>query len=294
MRTIARADVLFHSILVAVLVFSIIALAVESLHPAWALLSVPVLLIYASMALRRPLRRLRLSAKPFPPEWRSILLKNVRFYADLDDEGRRGFERDLCFFLGDQKIEGVGGVEVTDEIRVLIAAGAAVLLHGQPEWELPRGHTILVYPESFDDKFRVGREGPFLGQMHGQGPIIISRRALLEGWQRSGDGSNVVLHEFAHLMDMRSARSDGVPRMLNTAATAEWLKLIHAEMLKVKQHRSILRFYAATNEAEFFAVAVENFFERPRAMRDHHPELYRAFSEFFNQDPAGAVRGKAI
>ena len=285
MKTIARIDIFFHGILAALLVFSVIALSAESLHPAWALLAIPALACYALMALRRPLKRLRLSAEPFPPEWREILLKSVRFYRDLDGEGRRRFERDIRFFLAEQDIEGTAGVEITDEIRVLIAAGAAVLLHGQPEWELPRGHTILVYPESFDEKFCINQGGPFLGQMHGQGPIIISRRALLEGWRRSGDGSNVVLHEFAHLMDMRAARSNGVPRMLNPAATAAWLRLVHSEMMKVAHHRSILRSYAATNEAEFFAVAVENFFERPREMRSHHPDLYMALSELFNQDP---------
>jgi Mlc titration factor MtfA (ptsG expression regulator) len=290
MRTISKVDIIFHGFLAALIVFSIVALSVDSLHPAWALLSIPALACYAVMALRRPFRRRKLGAKPFPPGWREILLRNVRYYRELDSGGRRRFEQDVGFFLAEQRFEGVAGVEVTDELRVLIAAGAAVLLHGRPEWELPRGHTILVYPDSFDEKFRVGDGGPFLGQMHGQGPIIISRKALLEGWRGSGDGSNVALHELAHLMDMKAARSDGVPRMLNPAATAAWLRLIHGEMEKVERHRSILRSYAATNEAEFFAVAVENFFERPREMRTHHAELYRALSQFFNQDPASRPR----
>jgi hypothetical protein len=121
--------------------------------------------------------------------------------------------------------------------------------------------------------------------MHGQGPIILSREALLEGWRAPG-GDNVALHEFAHLLDMRCARATGIPRMLNPVAAGAWLGLIHREMMKVTQHRSVLRAYAAENEAEFFAVAVEHFFERPVELKARHPELHGALSQFFNQDPA--------
>ncbi|MCX6356875.1 MAG: zinc-dependent peptidase [Candidatus Aureabacteria bacterium] len=295
MRMIARGDIVLHGALASLLVFSIVALSSDSLYPAWALCAVPVLVVYASMALRRPLRRRRLAQQPFPPAWREILLGGVRFYRRLNPEGRRRFEKNLRYFLAEQRIEGVGGVEITDEIRVLVAAGAAVLLHGQPEWELPRGHTILVYPEGFDERFRFRPSGPLLGQMHGQGPIIISREALIEGWRNPGRGDNVVLHEFAHLMDMRGGSVSGVPRMLNAAASGAWLGLIHKEMEKVERHQSALWSYAATNEAEFFAVAVECFFERPVVLREKHPELYRALSQFFNQDPAAVMpdqRGK--
>ena len=285
MQTIAKADIFLHSALAALLIFGIVALSIESLHPAWGLCAIPALVVYASIALRRPLRRRRLAAKPFPAAWMEILRREVRFYSGLDEEGRRRFERDVRFFLAEHTIEGVGGVEITDEIRVLIAAGPATLLHGQPEWELPGGRSILVYPGGFDEEFSFKKEGPILGQVHGQGPVILSRRALLDGWRRHGDGSNVALHEFAHVLDVKAGQGDGVPRMLNPAATGAWLSLIHSEMAKVERHRSLLRSYAATNQAEFFAVAVEYFFERPGALRERHPELYSAFSQFFNQDP---------
>jgi hypothetical protein len=285
MRTIARSDLFFHTACAALLAFSIVALSIASLHPAWGLLAVPALAVYASLALRRPLGRMRLVKQPIPSAWREVLLREVRFYHGLDLNERQRFERNVRYFLAEQRIEGVEGLEITDEIRVLIAAAPAVLIHGQPEWELPRGHTILVYPVGFDEKFRCTRHGPFLGQMHGQGPIILSREALLEGWRAPG-GDNVALHEFAHLLDMRCARATGIPRMLNPVAAGAWLGLIRREMMKITQHRSVLRAYAAENEAEFFAVAVEHFFERPVELKARHPELYGALSQFFNQDPA--------
>jgi len=281
----ARGDIFFHAACAALLTFAIVALSTASLHPAWGLLAVPALAVYAALALRRPVRRMRLAQQPIPPAWREVLFGGVRFYRGLDLKGRERFERNVRYFLAEQRIEGVEGVEITDEIRLLIAAAAAVLVHGQPEWELPRRHTILVYPGGFDEKFRCTRHGPFLGQMHGQGPIVLSREALLEGWRAPG-GDNVALHEFAHLLDMRCARATGIPRMLNPVAAGAWLGLIHREMMKVAEHRSMLRAYAAENEAELFAVAVEHFFERPVELKERHPELYKALSQFFNQDPA--------
>ena len=285
MRTMAIGDLFFHAACAALIAFGIVAFSIASLHPAWGVLAVPALAVYAALALRRPMRRKRLAQQPMPLPWRDVLFREVRFYRDLDLKGRERFERNARYFLAEHEIEGVAGVEITDEIRLLIAAGAAVLLHGQPEWELPRRHTILVYPGGFDDKFRCTKRGPFLGRTYGQGPVIIALDALLNGWRVPG-GDNVALHEFAHLLDLRCARADGVPRMLNPAATGAWLALIHREMMKVEAHRSVLRAYASENEAEFFAVAVEHFFERPVELKERHPELYAALAQFFNQDPA--------
>lgn len=285
MKPIARADIFLHAACAALLVFGIVALSSESLHPAWGLLALPAVAVYGAMALRRPLRRRRLGREPFPRAWREVLLREVPFYRRLDEEGRRQFERDVRYFIAEWRIEGVEGIEVTDEVRMLIAAGAAVLVHGQPEWELPRGRSILVYPDSFDEKFRFRPDGPMLGEVHGQGPVIFSRKALLEGWRNPLLTGNVALHEFAHLLDMRCATADGVPRMMPPAAAGPWLDLVRREMERVRRGRSILRPYAAENEAEFFAVAVEAFFEQSRAMRERHPELYGALAQFFNQKP---------
>lgn len=286
MRTVTKADIVAHGICAAGMALCVVALALSFGRPAWGLLAIPALALYAAAALRRPFRRMRLAREEFPAAWREVLLRDVRFYRGLDGAGRARFERDLRWFLDEHAIEGVDGVRVTGELRALIAEGAAVLLHGQPEWELPRGHTILVYPGSFDEEFRCAPRAPFDGQAHGQGPVIVARDAVQVGWRNPPDACNVVLHEFAHLMDMKSGGPNGVPRMLARAAVGEWIALIHAEMEKVNKGRSLLRPYAGENEAEFFAVAVEYFFGQPRLLRARHPELYGALARFFNQESA--------
>lgn len=290
MRTISRADIVAHGICAAALACCVVAAAYGAGSPAWRLLALPALALYAAAVLRRPFRRMRLARAEFPAAWRGLLAREVRVYRALDGEGRARFERDLRWFLDEQAVEGVDGVRVTDELRVLIAAGAAVLLRGQPEWELPRGHTVLVYPGSFDEEFRCAPCGPFDGQAHGQGPVIMARDAVRDAWRNLPEANNVVLHEFAHLMDMKSGGPNGVPRMLSRGAAGEWLGLMRAEMERAGHGQSLLRPYAAENEAECFAVAVEYFFGQPRALRARHPELYGALSRFFNQEPAGGGR----
>ncbi len=236
------------------------------------------------VGVRRPLRRWRLARRPFPEAWRRWLDTHVPFYQALNTEGRCRFERDVQFFLAEQRFEGVG-VVVTDELRLAVAAGAALLLHGRPDWEWPARRTILFYADRFDEDYCEDTAGEFDGMAHAQGPIILSVKAVEEGWAVPNDGSNVVLHELAHVFDFGDLDADGMPTLLDPASAEAWRRLIRQEMVKVRQGRSLLRRYAATNAAEFFAVAVENFFERPELLAHRHPELFAALKAFFNLDP---------
>lgn len=294
MRAIARADIAVHGVCGAGLALCAGALAAGGGYAAIWTASAAAAALYAAAVLRRPLRRMRLAREGIPASWREVLIREVRFYRGLDGPGRARFERDLRWFLDEHPVEGVGGVRVTDELRALVGAGAAILLHGQPEWELPRGRAILLYPGSFGEDFRCSPGGAFDGQTVGQGPVILARDAVREGWRRPGESSNVVLHEFAHLLDEKGGGPNGVPRTLARGAVGEWLALIRAEMERVERGRSMLRPYAAENEAEFFAVAVEYFFGQPRRLRGRHPELYGALARFFGQDPAGGPPGRAV
>ena len=103
---------------------------------------------------------------------------------------------------------------------------------------------------------------------------------------RASDGQNVGIHEFAHMLDLEGARFDGMPSGMDGASARAWAGLVHGEIARIERHRSILRQYGATNEAEFFAVASEAFFERPAAMIEKHPELYKLLKDFYGQDPA--------
>ncbi len=237
-----------------------------------------------AVGVRKPLRRWRLARRPFPEAWRRWLEAHVPLYRALDALGRRRFERDVQFFLAEQRFEGVG-VPVTDALRLAVAAGAALLLHGRPDWEWPARRTLLFYADRFDEDYLAGETGAFDGMAHAQGPIILSAKAVEEGWAVPNDGSNVVLHELAHVFDFADLDADGIPNLLNPASAEAWRQLIRQEMVKVRQGRSLLRHYAATSAAEFFAVAVENFFERPELLAHRHPELFAALKAFFNLDP---------
>lgn len=233
------------------------------------------------LALRRTLRRWRVAKKPLPEAARAWIRDHVPLYSGLDTAERQRFERDVAFLLDEWVFEPVGGAELTPERRIAIAAGGALLLHGRPDWELPPNHTVLLYPGRFDDDYLTGHRGDLDGMAHEQGPVIVTVNALESDWADPENGHNVVLHELAHLLEFRNMVVEG-----NDAATADdWETLVDREMRRVRSRNSMLRSYAATNRMEFFAVAVENFFERPDAMASGHPELFDALRTFFNLDP---------
>src|SRR5690606_18334533 len=159
-------------------------------------------------------RRRALVAEPFPDAWKTILERRVGFYRELDDEqAKRRFEDDVRIFLAEQRIYGAGEgerqLEIDDETRLLIAASAAMLCHGMPEFEWPRMRDIVVHPRSFNEDY--GSEHPTIaGMVHYQGPILYSERDLRMGFRRH-DGHNVGLHELAHVLDLADGHADGVP-----------------------------------------------------------------------------------
>lgn len=275
----------------------VIAFAVTSGAPWWVYLAGPVLaLVVLAPALRKRSRRRALARTPFPEGWRKVLLRRVPYYERLDEGGRRSFEFDVQVFLDEQTIyapaAGGGMVPVDDDIRVLIAASAAMLLHGRPDLEWPTVRDIVVYPTKFDEDYTIG-EGDIAGMVHAQGPVLISKRDLVHGFRRPHDGHNVALHELAHVLDFGTGAADGLPTGLEFVAAAPWVEVV-ADRLKTvrrKKYRHVLRDYAGTNEAELFAVAVEAFFEQPNRLRQRDPELYGMLRDYFNQDPAALFSG---
>jgi Mlc titration factor MtfA (ptsG expression regulator) len=257
---------------------------------AWPLVVAPVgLLAHAWLVARKPLRRAKALDTPFPEAWRRILKRRVGFYEALDEAGRAHFEHSVRIILADYQFEAVAGAKLDDEIRLLAASGAAMLVHGMDHWEFPAQRTILIYPDHFSDEYQVARQNQIAGMVHQQGPIILSARALKDGFKRE-DGHNVAVHEFAHVLDFDDGAADGIPGMLSPRCIEPWLELMKDEMRRVKKGKSVLRKYAGTNQAELFAVAVEGFFERPAKMRRRHPELYEALTELFRLDPGNPGR----
>ncbi|MEC7519623.1 MAG: zinc-dependent peptidase [Myxococcota bacterium] len=238
------------------------------------------------IATRKDRRRRRVATRPFPAAWRDILEEWVGFYRDLDAPGRRRFEREVAIFLDEQVITGPRGAALDDELRLLVAASAVVVVFGRPGFRYPQLRDVVVYDQAFDDEYNVKADGNILGMVHGQGPILFSARSLRQGFRGEHDGRNVGYHEFAHVLDFEYGRADGVPGFMPWGAIQPWLEQMHAETAKIEKHRSVLRQYAAENEAEFFAVATEVFFERPEQLKKKAPELYALLTQAYGQDPA--------
>ena len=282
-----RRIVRLHGVLALVL-SAVVAAALLVMAPApLALAGLPLAALYFWLATARFRRRRRLAREPFPERWRELLEARVPFYRRLDGAARERFETDVRIFLDEQRIYGVHGVEPSDEVRVLIAASAAMLGHGLPDWEWQNLRDVVVYPKAFDAEYDPHAGGGISGMVHAQGPILLSRRDLVHGFSRPKDGHNVALHELAHVMDFGDGVADGVPADIEWVATAPWIELV-ADRLRLMRRRAgekPLRAYAAENEAELFAVAVEAFFEQPEKLAEKDPELFEMLARYFNQDP---------
>ncbi len=247
-------------------------------------------------------RRKKLARKPFPLSWESIIHRNLAHYSLLDDVERSHLRALVQVFIAEKYWEGCGGIELTDEIRVTISAQACLLLLGLPHDYYHNVLTILVYPSTVRPPgrklgfFEVALEPiedspPIIGQAFQQGPVIIIWDAALHGGRHPERGHNVVYHEFAHKLDMLDGTADGTPPLRNRTEYRDWVRICSREYLRLRQEiehgkHSFLSPYAATNEAEFFAVATEQFFDQPLLMIQQAPDLYRVLKEYYRQDPA--------
>lgn len=201
--------------------------------------------------------------------------------------------------LAEKRFEGCAGLEVTEEMRVLVTAQASLLLlHRETEY-FPRLVAVLIYPGSFrsprehhDETGVVTEHHEILsGESWDRGTVILAWDEVRRGLRGHGDGYNVVLHEFAHQIDCENGPPDGYPGISRAQARAEWARIMGEafEALRRDADRGRWTFldpYGAQDPAEFFAVATESFFESPGDMRREMPALYEQMKRFYCQDPA--------
>jgi len=223
-----------------------------------------------------------------------MLLHKVFFYKQLPPEKQARFEQRLAQFLNTTRITGVN-VTVEEEDRVLIGAAAIIPIFGFDNWEYTNISEVLVYPDSTNEEFLLEGGERNIAGMVGNGPLqntmIISKRNLRAGFENAGDGSNTAIHEFVHLVDKSDGATDGLPQNLISKQYAiPWLRLMHKKIEEIKEGASDINPYGATNEAEFFAVAAEYFFEQPQKLAEEHPQLYRMLEQIFKQSPAEKTR----
>lgn len=244
-------------------------------------------------------RRRELRAKPFRADWVAHLEKNVVLYNRLPDELREELHGHIHVFLDEKGFEGCNDLEVTEEMRVTIAGLACLLLLNRETDYYPKLTSILVYPGAYlvdspqkDGVVESDETQVRLGESWVSGNVVLSWSDVVSSSHDPKDGHNLTLHEFAHQLDQEDGRSDGVPLLAEDAHYDAWAEVLSAEYhqlrrLTEKGRKSLLDAYGATNPAEFFAVATETFFERPRHMKRKHRELYDELKEFYQVDPAG-------
>ena len=251
------------------------------------------------LTLLRQRKRQRLRARPFPKKWLALIQQHVAFFHRLSADDRRELLGHIQVFLAEKRFEGCGGFAITDEVRVVIAAQACLLLLHRRTDYFPRLLTILVYPLMYmtEAKRQIGEhlweEGTVsrLGETGRQmGSLVLSWGAVKHGAADPADGKNVVLHEFAHQLDFENEAADGIPDLATREQQLAWADVMKSEyaLLRAADASGIptlLDTYGATDPAEFFAVSVEAFFEQPRALRERHPKLYAELRTYFQQDP---------
>ncbi len=251
-----------------------------------------ILLVFAILMLATAFSLKKKKTKPVPPlpeTYRQLLKRYINFYNQLGDEKKIEFENRLQVFLSQVRITGVKTI-VEDLDKVLIASSAIIPIFGFPGWEYVNLHEVLLYPDSFSHELEL--EGPhrnttgMVGTGAYQHVMILSQPDLRKDFLDKHSKDNTAIHEFVHLVDKTDGSIDGIPEfILSKKYILPWLNLMHREIKQIMTNRSDINPYGATNEAEFFAVAAEYFFERPDLLQSKHPELYTILATIFRQQP---------
>jgi len=271
----------------------------------------------------RAWRRAAWAARPFPAAWRTILRRRVPLYRRLPPHLQHQLRRHVQVFLAEKPFIGCGGLVLTDEIRVTVAAHACLLRLNRDGPLFPELREILVYPGAFVVDRVHAEPGGVLreerralsGESWSRGQVILSWEDVLEGARIVDDGHNVVLHEFAHQLDQESGAANGAPRLGSRAAYARWAGVMSREFAGLQARLrtrdaararaqagwswlgsspeatpapppdDLISDYGATNEAEFFAVVTEVFFEQAGALALRHPALFALLADYYGVDP---------
>jgi Mlc titration factor MtfA (ptsG expression regulator) len=237
--------------------------------------------------LLRGWKRRRLLKREFPGDWIGILERGVPFYANLPGDLQRSFRDKLKVFVWEKHFFGADDLEVTDEMRVVIGAAAVRLIMFLDLSYYDRLSEIVVYPHHYRHK---DDDAIILGEAHHWGTVVLSWPAVLHGLKNPCDGHDTATHEFAHVLDRTDGSFDGTPRLRASEDYRAWARIMSAHFLRLQRGDArelfVLREYGAKNEAEFFAVATESFFERPLVMKKAAPDLYAELKRFYGFDPA--------
>lgn len=255
-------------------------------------------------ALQRRIEARALARRPIPDGLWKRTLRRYPFLQRRSTEDRDTLRRFVSLFLDRKEFSSVGGVRLTNDVVVAIAAQAClpVLRLGLDRYDGFVG--IVVHPdqvvarrEQADDDGVVHEYDEVLsGEAMEGGPIMLSWHDVRSAGRTAADGYNVTIHEFAHVLDMADGVADGVPLLPADIARDEWVTLLGREYEDFARRvaaaeDTALDPYAAQSEEEFFAVASEAFFVAPTLLQTQHPDLYALFRRFYRQDPVAELPG---
>jgi Mlc titration factor MtfA (ptsG expression regulator) len=260
----------------------------------------PIVIVFIAFGLYTFYRRWRarsLRDKPFPSPWLSTLTRSLPVYAMLAQEEQLRLQQLIQQFIAGKRFYGCGGLVITDEMRVTIAAEACLLLINKGGSVYPKLSAVLVYPTAFrverdqhqpDGTVALGGHN-LLGESWSNGKVILSWDDVEQGIGDFTDGHNVVLHEFAHQLDAESGSSNGAPPLRRNSYKS-WASVFaesfeDLSLRSLHGHHTVIDEYGATNPAEFFAVATETFFEKPRELFEKYPGLYAELQTYYQLDP---------
>ncbi len=235
---------------------------------------------------------------PFKKPWRQIIQQRMPYFKQMPAHLQLQLKQHIQVFLSEKKFIGYNGINITDDIRVTIAAQACLLLLNRKTDYYPKLKTILVYPRAFikehqntgADGVQFTQNSALAGESWGMGKIVLSWQDALDGASLPDDGHNVVIHEFAHQLDQEDGSANGAPILGKDQNYDCWADIFSAQFEKLKEQvkigdPSIFDYYGATNPAEFFAVASEVFFEKSEQLKHEHPKLYHQLSVYYRVDP---------
>jgi hypothetical protein len=256
---------------------------------------------FGARVLLKRRRRMRLLAAPLSSANKAILVKRVPLYEQLPENLRPRLEGLINRFLDEVRFYGARGIEMTDEIRVTIAAQACFLIVNKPNRWFSSLRTIHVYPAAFKSRLKSveghvhsERDQARSGESWAKGPVILAWDHAAFGAFAAHDGQNVVMHEFAHQLDEQTGVTDGAPLLDAGQNASRWAKTFQDAYGRLQPdiaegRENLLNPYGATNPAEFFAVVTEVFFEQPCELRAAEPALYDELSQYYRLDPASWV-----
>jgi Mlc titration factor MtfA (ptsG expression regulator) len=215
---------------------------------------------------------------PLPENYKELLHNYVKFYRQLNEEGKEQFEKRVEQFLAATKITGVNAT-VEDLDIILIAAGAIIPVFAINDWQYINLHEVLVYPGTFNEDFDQEGTDRYISGMVGTGGLqnmmILTKWQLRQGFIDNNSPHNTAIHEFAHLVDKMDGSIDGIPEIiLDRKHVEKWKQLMDSTIQHMHTNFTDIPIYGAKNPVEFFAVITEYFFEQPHHLKNHHPDLY--------------------